>query len=372
MAPELAASVVERELGAPPEVCFAEWDPLPIAAASIGQVHRAIAHDGRALAVKVQYPGVDDAVRSDLTAAAGLFLGARQLFPGVDAAGLLAELRERIAEELDYRIEAANQQRFAEAYDGHPHIHVPRVHLDLSSTRVLASDLVVGDRFEDLVGWDQAERDLAGETIFRFVFGSLYRLRSFNGDPHPGNYLFHGGGRVTFLDFGMVKGFSVARLAQITAMLRALAIDEDPVAFRAAAVDAGYLPETAPVSAQEVADYFGHFYAYFGHDGPWTMTPAYAQDCVRRYFFAGEDHRKVTAVAGVPSDLLVIQRIQLGLVAVLGDLHATADWRRISGEWWPFASGEPGGALGAADQAWRSERAERTTAADPTTGPGGS
>ena len=210
MAPELAAQVVEEELGAPPDRLFAEWDEVPIAAASIGQVHRALTLDGRAVAVKVQYPGVDAAIRADLDNAGLLFGMMKALFPGLDPKPLVAELRERIGEELDYRREADNQRLFADYYRDHPFIHVPSVVDDHSAGRVLTTELVVGARFGEVAGADAATRDRFGEIIYRFVFGSLYRLGAFNGDPHPGNYLFGADGRVSFLDYGLVKRFSPA------------------------------------------------------------------------------------------------------------------------------------------------------------------
>ena len=134
MSAELAAGVIVEELGRPPDELFSTWDPQPIASASIGQVHRAITHDGRAVAVKVQYPGVAEAVESDLDNAGFIFAGLGVLFPGLDHRSLVAELRERLVEELDYEIEAANQRAFANYYDGHPTIHIPSV-LDDYSTR---------------------------------------------------------------------------------------------------------------------------------------------------------------------------------------------------------------------------------------------
>src|SRR5439155_18076896 len=134
------------------------------------------------------------------------------LFPGLDPEPLVAELRERLAEELDYRLEAEHQRLFADQYRGHPFIHIPEVVDELSTAQVLTTELAEGVRFEVLDTWSQEERDLAAETIFRFVFGSLYGFHAFNGDPHPGNYLFRPGGRVTFLDFGLVKHFDVAEI----------------------------------------------------------------------------------------------------------------------------------------------------------------
>jgi predicted unusual protein kinase regulating ubiquinone biosynthesis (AarF/ABC1/UbiB family) len=127
MSAELAAGMVEAELGMAPERAFAQWDPEPIAAASIGQVHRAITHDGQAVAVKVQYPGIAEAIAADLDNVALLRRMLRITAPAQDVDALLAELRERVLEELDYRREAANQALVASYYDGHPTISIPRI-----------------------------------------------------------------------------------------------------------------------------------------------------------------------------------------------------------------------------------------------------
>ena len=213
MSPRLAATVVAEELGVPPERAFARWDPRPIAAASIGQVHRAVTLDGRAVAVKVQYPGITETIAADLRNVALLRRMLRIAAPAQDVDALLSELRDRIGEELDYRREAANQRLLAAYYDGHPTIGIPGVVSELSTRRLLTSELSSGARFAELATWPQHERDLAAETIYRFVFRSLYDVRAFNGDPHPGNYLFQRGGRVTFLDFGLVRHFSPAELS---------------------------------------------------------------------------------------------------------------------------------------------------------------
>ena len=162
MAPDLAAQVVQGELGRRPEDLFAEWDPIPFAAASIGQVHRAITQDGRAVAVKVQYPGVDRAIRSDLASAPILFGALRPMFPGIELKPLLEEIRVRVIEELDYRQEADNQELFSSHYAGHPHIHIPAVDRALSGRRVLTTELVDGARMSTVSEWPQHERDLAG------------------------------------------------------------------------------------------------------------------------------------------------------------------------------------------------------------------
>ncbi|MDX6390121.1 MAG: hypothetical protein QOJ73_1184 [Streptosporangiaceae bacterium] len=187
MSAELAASVVTEELGLPPERAFARWDPEPIAAASIGQVHRAITLDGRAVAVKVQYPGIAETIAADLGNVALLRRMLRVTAPSQDVDALIAELRERVLEELDYRREADNQRLLAAYFDGHPTIHVPGIIGELSTRRIVTSELATGARFAELASWPQEERDLAAETIYRFVFRSLYEVHAFNGDPHPGN-----------------------------------------------------------------------------------------------------------------------------------------------------------------------------------------
>jgi predicted unusual protein kinase regulating ubiquinone biosynthesis (AarF/ABC1/UbiB family) len=353
MSGELAAEVIATELGDPPEKLFAEWDPVPIAAASIGQVHRAITHNGLAVAVKVQYPGIGDAIEADLGSVGLVFGGLGQVFPGLDSGPLVQELRERLREELDYRREAAHQQAFADYYQGHPNIAVPAVVRDLSATRVLTTELAEGVRFAEAETWSQAERDLAGETIFRFVFGSLYRLRLFNGDPHPGNYLFQPGGRVTFLDFGLVTPFDDGQIAHIRGLIDSIVLRPDPAAFRAAVEDAGFLKPGAPVSDAEVVDYFGHFYEYLQTDARTTLDHEMASENVRRVFDATGPFRDVMKHANVPREFVVVQRINLGLFAVMAALGATANWRRLAEEMWPWVEGPPSTPLGELEHAWR-------------------
>ncbi len=352
MAPELAAEVVRAELGAPPRELFAEWDGIPIAAASIGQVHRAITRDGRAVAVKVQYPGVDDAIRADLDNTDLLFRLIALGFPGLDPATVVEELRARLTEELDYTIEAANQRLFADYYDEHPFIHVPAVVDELSTACVLTTELATGARFEDLLQWSQHERDLAGETIFRFVFRGIYRIAAFNGDPHPGNYLFAPGGQVTFLDFGLVKRYTPAEVKLFSDLIIAMCVEHDIGRFRRLVEDAGVLPRGAPVTDQQVQDYFGHFYEFVLDDRPVTFDAEYASGTVRQMFDLSSPTAAVARVANVPSAFVVAQRINLGMHAVLAQLHATANWRRIAEEIWPWANGSPSTPLGEQEGEW--------------------
>jgi len=353
MSPELAAQVVTEELGLPPERAFATWDPQPIAAASIGQVHRAITHDGRAVAVKVQYPGIAETIEADLGNVALLRRMLRIVAPRQDVGALLAELRERITEELDYRREASNQQLFADYYRGHPTIHVPDIVPELSTRRVVTSELADGARFAELATWSQAERDLAAETIYRFVFRSLYEAHAFNGDPHPGNYLFGGGGRVTFLDFGLVKHFTADELRPLVSMVKHLCVEHDPESFRRAMEQAGFLTPGAPLPTEQVVEHMAVFYDTVRERGPRTMTGEYASAVTRRFF----DFRSpLAAYAAIPRSYVILQRINLGLFALLGELSATADWRGIAEEIWPFVQGPACTPIGEAEATWKAAR----------------
>jgi len=353
MTPALASSVIVDELGAAPERIFARWDPLPFAAASIGQVHRAITPQGRAVAVKVQYPGIARTITSDVRNVALLRRVAAAAFPGLDSRSLIDELGERLREEVDYVLEAENQELFARYYEGHPVIHVPHVVSELSTSRVLTSELVVGTRFDDVLHWSQNERNMAAETINRFVSRSLYRLHAFNGDPHPGNYLFHGRGRVSFLDFGLTKHFSADELAPLVDAVRFLVIENDGERFRASLERAGFLRPGAPVPTETVVERFGLFYATVLHDAPMTVTPAYASAIVRRFFDA---RGPLAPYSDVPRAYVVLQRINLGLYAVIGSLNATANWRRIAEEIWPFVNGPASTPIGEAEARWEQSR----------------
>ncbi|HEY3723663.1 MAG TPA: AarF/ABC1/UbiB kinase family protein [Acidimicrobiia bacterium] len=353
MSAELAASMIEQELGRHPDELFEEWDPVPIASASIGQVHRAITREGVPVAVKVQYPGVAAAIEADLGSIGIVFGGLGQIFPGLDSGPLVAELRLRLREELDYLREARHQQQFADYYAAHPFIHVPSVLPAYSSARVLTSELATGARFAELESWSQEERNLAAEAIFRFVFGSLYRLRLFNGDPHPGNYLFEPGGRVTFLDFGLVTPFGDAEMVTLRALIESIVLRPDPAAFRRAVETAGFLKPGAPVTDAEVVDYFGHFYEYLQEDRASTLDHEFASENVRRVFDATGPYREIMRYANVPRAFVVVQRINLGLFAVLASLGATANWRRLAEELWPWVQGPASTPLGELEQAWR-------------------
>jgi predicted unusual protein kinase regulating ubiquinone biosynthesis (AarF/ABC1/UbiB family) len=354
MSAELAAAVITEQLGSPPEKLFVQWDPEPIAAASIGQVHRAIMIDPatgseRAVAVKVQYPGVAEAIEADLRNADLLGTLLSLGFSSLDPGEMVEEIKERLVEELDYRREAEHQRLFARRYRGHPTIHIPEVVEEFSTERVLTTELINGHTWAELQTWDQHERDLAAETIFRFVFRSLYGMRAFNGDPHPGNYLFHGDGKVTFLDFGLVRHFDEQEMDVFSRMVKAAAVDHDIAEFRRVVERAGMLRRVPSLTDDDVGAYFGRFYEAVREDGDMQWTPAFASSIVRHLF---DRSSPVAQHATVPKAFVFIQRINLGLYAILGELGARGNYRRISEEIWPFFQGPPSTPMGEAEAAW--------------------
>ena len=358
MSGELAAEQIKSELGSHPSELFAEWDPVPIASASIGQVHRAITFDDRAVAVKVQYPGVAEAVSADLGNADWLFGMLASMFPGLEAGPVVAELKERLVEELDYVAEARSQRYYAEFFDRHPFIHVPHVVDQYSTERVLTTELATGSTFAEVCGWSEHERNLAAETLFRFSFGSIYRLHAFNGDPHPGNYLFNKGGKVTFLDFGLVKRFVPAETKLFEDLIQLMVIDRDHSGFRKVVEDAGLLASDAPFTDEQVEEYFMFFYRYVMLDGPVTIDQEYASAGVSMLFDANSEHGELMRTLNVPPSFVVLQRITLGLMGLFARLEATANWRKIAEELWPFVSGPPSTPTGEAIEAWRQQRGQ--------------
>ncbi len=356
MSAELAAEQIEREFGQPPEELFLEWDPVPIAAASIGQVHRAITRENEAVAVKIQYPGVAEAVASDLGNAKWLFTGLAAMFPGVEPDPIVDEIKNRLNEELDYELEAANQRHFHAHLEGHPYIHIPAVKDKYSTARILTTELATGSRFEEVVEWSAEERSLAAETLFRFSFGAIYQLHAFNGDPHPGNYLFNKGGRVTFLDFGLVKRFEPAETKLFEDLIVEMVINRDLVAFRAMVEDMGILKPGAPFDDQLIEDYFSYYYRYVLEDEVTEIDAEYAAAGVAHLFDMKGPYGELMKQLNVPPAFVVVQRITLGLMGLFARLEAAHNWQAIARELWPFTDGPPSTPMGQEIAEWERTR----------------
>ncbi len=334
MAPELARDVLERELGVSTEEAFAEFEWKPLAAASIGQVHAARLHDGAAVAVKVQYPGVADAIHSDLenTELIATFLGLiRGLMPGRprwDLRAYTQEIADRVLEELDYRREATNQRRFASIYDEHPFIHVPAVIDALSTERVLTQQLVHGYDWAQALRADRSLRDRWAEAIYRYSLGPLYRFGLFNADPHPGNYIFHDDGTISCLDFGCIKQLPREQVGMLRAIVLS-ALAHDPAASWRSNVEAGLIAATDPVDPDEIHHFWRSRLEYLRARQPYTITPAYAASYIERSYSPVGPCANVARHLNAPREYGMLTRTDVGLLSVLGELHATTNWRSI-------------------------------------------
>ena len=342
--------VIEADLELPLGEAFADFDPEPIAAASIGQVYRATLPDGREVAVKVQYPGINDAVRADMKNLGVLLRLARTITPELDTKAVGAEIRERIVAELDYELEASNQRTMARLYEGHPLIAIPPVLTDLCRERVIVSEYVAGDGFEALRTEPEAERDRIGEIVFRFYFGSMYRHRQFSGDPHPGNMLRLPDGRIAFLDFGLFKTIGPEVAALELACQRATT-EGDAAELHRLMSAAGFLPRADRLGADELLE--------FVRDGIWWYTTdepvRIDQDLVNHAFIQVSDprstHYETARHQDIAPEHLFGRRLELLTLAVLGQLGAGANWHRIAREW--MYDEEPTTEMGRAEAEYR-------------------
>ncbi|MCW3006314.1 MAG: AarF/ABC1/UbiB kinase family protein [Solirubrobacterales bacterium] len=321
--------VVEKDLGGKLADHFHEFGEEPVAAASIGQVHRATTHDGADVAVKVQYPGVAEAVETDLRNANLLLPLIRRLAPGLDARAVMGELRDRIAEELDYELEAQNQRAVERAFRGHPFAYVPPVHTELSTRRVLVTEFVDGLGFEAVKALPDGERDRVGEILFRFYYGLLAREGRASGDPHPGNVLLRADGRVCFLDFGLMRIVPPDYLTGERRLARAL-VEGDAVEVHAEMAQLGYLPDASAFPADRILSQMREATEWWLLPGERRLTPDAVRDLAERTSGPRSDHYDLMRMQTIPPEALLLRRMEGLLFAVLGELRASADWNALA------------------------------------------
>lgn len=326
--PQAIRDLIIEELSEPPEKLFAHWEEKPFASASIGQVHRATLHDGRQVAVKVQHPGIKKAVQSDLDNAGLIQTMVGSLGKHLESKRILDEVRQRFMEELDYRLEAKRQSEFAELHQSDPHIVVPVIIEDRSSGRVLTSEFVSGKHLEDILAEPEETRRHYAETLWRFVFKGNLVMGMFNADPHPGNYLFQGDGRVAFLDFGCVQPLHDIDKAR---RLHRNAIERNEAGFREAAID--LLRTRGGVYEAFALDYSRKcFEPLFG--SPFRMTREYTVDLVHALRDMKRDimFPKDKSFVQMPPGMLFMNRLQFGFYSVLARLNVAVDYAAIERE----------------------------------------
>jgi predicted unusual protein kinase regulating ubiquinone biosynthesis (AarF/ABC1/UbiB family) len=348
MDPELSKRVIEEEFGRPVNEVFDDFEEEAVASASIGQVHRARLKTGETVAVKVQYPGVDEAVRSDLKNVGAMTKLAVAIAPNLDPREVAKEVKERVLEELDYRREAANQERFAELFEGHPFIVVPKIYDDYCRARVLTQEFVDGKPFLSALEWPQEKRDDLAEIVFRFFYGCLNRFQIFSADPHPGNYLLLDDGRVAFLDFGLVREIDMVTLKHLLELVQALIVD-DKEGGRRALEGIGILNKRTP-EIEVVWKHLKMLNAPVLEDRPFRIDPPLVQGIAGAGFDPRSPAFQTLRKVGIPGIMITFNRMTFGVASILARLETTQNWQSIARELWEGAPSQT--ELGRAEQEW--------------------
>jgi hypothetical protein len=310
--------------------------------------------DGTQVAVKVQHPGVAEAIEADLRSLGLVGPILKGLAPGLDAAALLAEVRELISDELDYELEAQHQRRLERRFRGHPHILVARAHTGLSSRRVLVTDYVEGLSAQEISQLPEAERDRVGELVFRFYFGLAWRDALVAGDPHADNCLLCADGRVCLVDFGLLRDVDPDHVEGERGVMRAIA-DGDAQGVHDGLSRLSYLPDPDAVDPDALLE-------HLAAAGEWLLAPGFRRlgpEDVDRTVELGYPPRSPwfgqMRRMSLPAPALLLRRMELQVLSVLGDLRAGADWGALAAE--HHAAATVSTALGREDRDFFARRA---------------
>lgn len=335
-APPLPAATVHRVLdeqfGRRWRARFRDFDDTPAAAASIGQVHRAVWADGREVAVKLQYPGADAALLADLTQLSRMAWLFGRLSPGLDVKPLLAEIRERVLEELDYSLEADAQRAFAAAYAGDPQIAIPRV--VASAPKAIVSEWLDGRPLSSIIATGTTEeRDAAGTLLALLHYSAPARAELLHADPHPGNFRILADGRLGVVDFGAVARLTGGMPPALGRLTR-LAVDNDADAVLALMRELGFVRPGITLTGQEVMDYLGP--AVEPLRGPtFTFSRTWLRSQAARIGDPRREEARVGRLLNLPPSYLLIHRVTLGSIGVLCQLGATVPDRPLAEAWQP-------------------------------------
>jgi predicted unusual protein kinase regulating ubiquinone biosynthesis (AarF/ABC1/UbiB family) len=342
-APPMPAATVHKvlaeEFGPRWRQQFRELDDTPAAAASIGQVHRAVWTDGREVAVKIQYPGAGEALIADLGQLSRLSSLFRVIQPGLEIKPLVAELRARVTEELDYELEAAAQREFARAYADDAEILVPRV--VATAKKVLVTEWIDGAPLSKIIGsGSTAARDLAGLRLATLHFSAPTRAGLLHADPHPGNFRLLGDGRLGVFDFGAVARMPGGHPEPLGRLTR-LAIQGRADEVVKGLVEEGFIPADTDVDADDVLAFITPMLSPVMADD-FQFTRAWLRAEATRIANPRSPAFHLGRNLNLPPAYMMIHRVTLGSIGVLCQLEAKAPYRAVVQRWLPgFAEPVP-------------------------------
>ncbi len=338
---EAAVRVVVADLGAPPDEVFAHWEADPFAAASIGQVHRAITRGDDKVAVKVQYPGIDKAIENDLKSVSMLESMIAPVGRRYHSKETLDEIKAVFLSELDYTREAEMADTFRRVHAADEEIVIPKVHHSLTTRRVLTCELIGGVDYSTFCERaPQADRNAAAMTVWRFMFRALFQYGLLYADPHPGNYRFLGGGRVAFLDFGCVKQLPPHLMAGMKRYITAAQRQDWDDFYKACAEVLGYDPSDVE-SWKLYTEYTKMILQPLTTDGVYRHTHEKSREAVaylvrhgkKIVFRPDETLPNLPKPIDMPTDFTFVNRLQWGLSSVMAGLDAEGNWRRVTEPW---------------------------------------
>lgn len=343
---------LEADLGMAVEDAFVDFEEEAFAAASIGQVHRATLADGRNVAVKIQYPGIEEIIEADLRNLALLMRFGKPLAPTISSREVIDEIADQLSRELDYEAEQRTQHRLAERYRNHPFVHIPDTIPDRCGRVTMTSEFLDGHPLSSIADADDDVRDRVGEIIYRFYQGALFRDAEFNGDPHPGNIRLLASGKVGFLDFGMFKSMR-AEAVEAEVQLLNLAANQDAEGVFRLLRGYGVTRSDSSVTAEECLEYVVDAAWWHLVDEKIRLRPADVNNALTAAIIPSSHGFQTMRRENLPPEHIFSRRLDFLTVGTLASIGAAGNWFAIDSEW--MSAAEPTTELGQLDRRWNDD-----------------